>query len=87
MLDLIMKSIEELIEAQKVTLKVNVKVSVNQQKIMDEVKKNPYITQEGLSHIVGISKKSISTNMKKLKDRGMLRRIGADKNGYWEIIE
>lgn len=85
-LSLLFKTIEEIIETEKkVTVKVSVKVTVNQQKILDVIKENPFVTQEELSQIIGISRKSIIQNMKKLQDSGLLKRVGADKNGRWEI--
>lgn len=69
----------------KVTVKVTQKVTVNQKKIIEAIKKNPFITQEELSQIIGLSRKSIVQNMKKLQENGLLKRVGADKNGHWEI--
>ena len=74
-------------ESEKVTVKVTQKVTVNQQKILDAIKKNPHITQEELSAIVGIARKNIIANMKKLQEAGLLIRHGADKNGWWEVTE
>ena len=86
MLTLILNTIEEIIKAEeKVTIKVTIKVTVNQQKIIDAIKANPYITQEELADIIGITKKSITVNMKKLQNSGLIKRIGANKNGYWQI--
>ena len=51
MLTLIFDKIEEIIKSEK-------KVTVNQQKIMDAIKVNPFITQEELADIVGIAKKT-----------------------------
>lgn len=86
MLSLLLKTIEEIIETEKkVTVKVSVKVTVNQQKILDEIKENPFVTQEELAHSIGLSRKSIIQNMKKLQENGLLKRVGADKNGHWEI--
>ena len=86
MLSLLLKTIEEIIETEKkVTAKVSVKVTVNQQKILDVIKENPFVTQEELAQIIGLSRKSIIQNMKKLQENGLLKRIGADKNGHWEI--
>ncbi len=88
MLELLLRSIEDIISAEsRVNVKVNVKVSVNQQKILDEIKKNPYVTIDELAGIVGIAKKNIFNNMKKMQGNGLIRRIGADKNGHWEIIK
>ena len=61
--------------------------SLNQQKIIQEIRKNPHITQIALSEIVGISAKSIKENMKKLQENEIIRRVGADKNGYWEMVD
>lgn len=86
MLDVILKEIEKNIAIQNgVTVKVTQKVTANQEKIMQAVKENPYVTQTELAKIVGISVKSVKENMKKLQTQGLLNRIGADKNGHWEI--
>ena len=86
MLSLILNTIEEIIETEKkVTQKVSVKVTVTQQKIIDAIKENPYVTQEELAVIVGIARKNIILNMKKLQENGLIKRIGADKNGHWLV--
>ena len=83
---LILKAVEEIIRNEKrVTVKVTVKVTVNQKKILEAVKKNPYVTLDNLSEKIGISRKSIAANVKKLQEAGMLKRQGANKNGYWEV--
>ena len=88
MLLLVLNTIEEIIETEKkVTVKVTQKVTVNQQKILNLIKENPFITQEELSKNIGIARKSIISNMKKLQDVGLIKRIGADKNGYWQLEE
>ena len=40
-----------------------------------------------LAEIVGISKKCVEWQMAKLKKEGIIKRIGPDKGGYWEVIE
>lgn len=84
MLNLLNTEIHNIINRQKVTAKVTIKVTVNQQIIIASIKKNPYITQSELAENISITAKSIESNMKKLQDEGIIRRIGADKNGYWE---
>ena len=84
----ILNTIEEIIETEKrVTVKVTQKVTVNQQKILDLIKENQFITQEELSKNIGIARKSVISNMKILQENGLLKRIGADKNGYWQVEE
>ena len=76
---------ERLLHTPKVTVNVTVKLTVNQKKILEEIKKNPFATQEELAKIVGITRKSINENMKKLQIQKIIERIGADKNGHWKI--
>ena len=88
MLSIILTTIEEIIATEKkVTVKVTQKVTVNQKKIIEAIKENPNITQEKLADIIGITKKSITVNMKKLQENGLIKRIGANKNGYWQVNE
>ena len=87
MLSIILTTIEEIIATEKkVTVKVTPKVTVNQKKIIKAIKENPNITQEKLAEIIGISRKSIIANMKHLQENGFIKRIGADKNGYWQVV-
>ncbi|MBO7637907.1 MAG: Fic family protein, partial [Treponema sp.] len=74
-------------DTAKITQKITVKITVNQQKIIDVIKENPLVTQEELSKIVGIARLNINKNMKKLQELGIIKRVGADKNGHWEVIE
>lgn len=48
--------------------------------------KNMHITIPELAIIVKISERKIKENIKKLKEKRFLRRIGPDKGGHWEII-
>ena len=87
MLSLLLRTIEEIIENEKkVTVKVTQKVTVNQQKILKAIKDNPFIIQDELSKVIGLSRKSIIQNMNKMKDNGLIKRVGAAKNGHWEIL-
>jgi ATP-dependent DNA helicase RecG len=54
-------------------------------KILFEIKQNSKITQKELAQIIGISEDGIKWNLRKLKNEGILERIGADKGGHWVI--
>lgn len=72
---------------QEFTEKFTERFSENEQKILNELIKNPYITQVQLSELLGISKRSIIKNMKNLKDKNKIKRIGSDRKGYWKICK
>jgi ATP-dependent DNA helicase RecG len=67
--------------------KDTVKLSKSQKIIMKEIENNPHITSKELSDIIGIDAVNIRVNLSKLKDKGLIERIGADKNGYWVVIK
>jgi len=46
---------------------------------------NPTISIVQLSKKVGIAEKNIEVNIKKLKQAGILERIGPAKGGHWEV--
>ena len=49
------------------------------------MRENNKITQIELSKELKVNESTIKRNISKLRNKGMLRRIGADKNGYWEV--
>ncbi len=65
--------------------KVNGKVNERQTQILAIVSDNPYITQLELASKLGISLVHINKNMKKLQGLGLIRRVGPDKGGHWEV--
>ena len=69
-------TINEILKTEKkITVKDNVKITVNQNKIIQAIKENPFITQEELVQIVGISKVNINKNMKKTSGKWMYSKI------------
>ncbi len=69
----------------KVGEKVGVRITDNQAKIMEAMQKDPYISAIKLSEVVGISHRKIEANIAKLREKGLVRRIGPAKGGHWEI--
>jgi len=53
---------------------------------LEELCKNASFTQKELAEIIGISEKNIRTNMKRLKEMGLIKREGGDKVGYWKVL-
>ena len=64
---------------------VNEAVTADEQKIIDEIIGNPNISQKMIAEKTGFSRSKVQRLMKILAERKIIRRIGADKNGYWEI--
>ncbi|MGD9157440.1 MAG: ATP-binding protein [Desulfobacteraceae bacterium] len=64
---------------EKVGEKVGEKLTRNQQSIIQEISNNPNISARELAEIVGITSRKIEENIKKLKNMGVLKRIGPAK--------
>lgn len=72
---------------EKVEEKVGVKLGKNEIKILKLIENNRFITIKELSQSLKISNLSVYRNIRKLKAIGVLKRVGPDKGGHWEIIE
>ena len=55
------------------------------QKILELIEGNPKITTHDMADVIGIDIRNIHRNIKKLQEQGVLRRVGPDKGGHWEI--
>ena len=63
-----------------------VKLSKTQLAIVKAILKNKYVTYEDLSSVVRAHRTTIMRNMATLKKKSVIRRVGGDKNGYWELL-
>ena len=75
---------EKVIETEQKRTETSQKTS---QTIIDLVREDPYISTSKMADIIGIDRRNIARNIKKLQDQGIIRRVGPDKGGFWEIIE
>jgi ATP-dependent DNA helicase RecG len=64
----------------------NVGANETQQRMLKFLKNNPRLTAEQLGEMLGITKRRAESNLKALKDKNLIKRVGAAKNGHWEII-
>ena len=65
---------------------VSNKVNGTREKIISATRNNPNVTINQLMVITGLSEPGVKKNLKQLKDAGIIARIGANKNGYWEVL-
>ena len=72
---------------ERVGERVGEKLTENQEKIIHLISLNKWISIKELSEEVGIAEKNIENNLSKLKIKGLLKRMGPDKGGHWEILE
>ncbi len=56
-------------------------------RIVGAIKANNRITYDALAVATGASRRTISREIKMLSQQGVLRRIGSDKTGHWEVLK
>ena len=56
-----------------------------QEKIINLIKKNPAVTQVEMAKMLDMTRDGISYNIKILKEKGIIKRVGSTKNGIWKI--
>jgi len=55
------------------------------EKILQAIKNNPLITQTELSEMTGLTRRGVEYNLSRLKEKGLIKRVGPDKGGYWKV--
>jgi ATP-dependent DNA helicase RecG len=56
------------------------------QMILVEISKNNRLPIDELANAVGVSRRTLIRDLNKLKEQGLIVRIGSDKAGHWEIL-
>lgn len=57
------------------------------EQIKQNMRADPFITKMELADLLQISPRWVARKMKDLQSAGEIRRVGADKNGHWEVVE
>ena len=70
----------------KVAENIVEKLSTMRGRIVKIVWKNPYASAQSISEVVGIAPRNVQEHLRKLQTQGIIRRIGPDKGGHWEIV-
>ena len=79
---------EEVAEKQKeVAEEVAEKLSETEERIIALIQSNAHITQKMLSEAIGMTRQYVGRRMDSLQARKIIRRIGPDKGGYWEVLK
>ena len=71
----------------EVTEKVAEKFSETEERIIALIQANAHITQKMLSEAIGLTRQYVGRCMDSLQARNIIRRVGPDKGGYWEVVQ
>jgi fido (protein-threonine AMPylation protein) len=76
----------DLLVQPKSNVPVNVPVNPTMRYVFEVIMKNKEITIDEIATQIGKTHKTAQRNVKLLKEIGLIRRVGSDKTGYWEIV-
>ena len=65
----------------------NVVLTETEEKIVSILESNGYSTQKVISTKLGITRTYVTKIMGELQTKGVIRRIGPDKGGHWEVVK
>jgi ATP-dependent DNA helicase RecG len=65
--------------------KLGVKLNKNQLQMLSLIENNNKITIIEMAKSLSISETAVENNIKKLREKGILSRVGSDKTGHWTI--
>lgn len=63
------------------------KTTEKNQAIISAIRLNPKVTAAEIAMKLGVSSRAVEKRIKTLRENGVIRRMGGDKGGYWEVIE
>ena len=64
-----------------------VKLTAKEQAVLDQIRNDTDITIQRITDATGFSRPTVTRAIKALKEKGLINRIGASKNGCWGISE
>ena len=54
--------------------------------IIQQIMNDPHATMTDIANQTGYSRRWVAETMKRLQEQGIVKRVGSDKTGHWEII-
>ena len=62
-------------------------VDTTMAEVLRLIKENPQITRKVLSQTIGVASSAIQKHINRLKAEGVIRRVGGDYGGHWEVMQ
>ena len=65
----------------------NVGVNKTEKAVLGLLINNPEMTAEEMAIEVGVTKRTVERTLVSLKKKGLIERIGSNKNGSWAVVK
>jgi ATP-dependent DNA helicase RecG len=70
----------------KVRSKFGVKFGVSSEKILELILQDQRLSAVGIAEKIDLSPRAVEKQLARLKESGVIERVGPDKTGYWRIV-
>ena len=74
-------------KSSEITIAGSEKTVKSSEKILAQIKQKPTISAAEIAMQIEMSSRGVEKQIRKLREKGVIKRIGADRGGYWEIIK
>ena len=66
---------------------VGINVGINEQRVLDALRADASLSAVKIGRLLGITTRQAERLLASLREKNLIRRVGANKNGHWEIIK
>jgi predicted transcriptional regulator len=67
------------------TINGTINMNDSSKRLLNAILDNPAITYDGLASLLSMPRRTVSRELKKLQEAGLIEREGARKNGRWIV--
>lgn len=85
--DEVLHLVSEISEHIHVGVNVGINVGINEQRILDALRADASLSAVKIGQQLGITTRQAERLLASLREKNLIRRVGANKNGHWEIIK
>ena len=78
---------KNVLEMSRNNVGINVGINKTEKAVLGLLINNPEMTAEEIAIEVGVTKRTIERTLVSLKKKGLIERIGSNKNGSWAVVK
>ena len=85
--DEILHLVSEISEHIHVGVNVGINVGINEQRVLDALRADASLSAVKIGQLLGITTRQAERLLASFREKNLIHRVGANKNGHWEIIK
>ncbi|MBQ6967593.1 MAG: MarR family transcriptional regulator [Lachnospiraceae bacterium] len=78
---------KNVLEMSRNNVGINVGINKTEKAVLGLLINNPEMTAEEIAIEVGVTKRTVERTLVSLKKKGLIERIGSNKNGSWAVVK